>query len=53
MKSSIRIIPAYNKVVFGNGIIGGCVGGTLNETKSRPLYFVEEYISEKVRDFNG
>ena len=34
------------------GIIGEYIGRVFNETKRRPLYFVEEYNGEKVRDFD-
>ena len=34
------------------GIIGAYIGRVFNETKRRPLYFVEEYNGEKVRDFD-
>ena len=34
------------------GIIGEYIGRVFNETKRRPLYFVEEYNGEKGRDFD-
>ena len=34
------------------GIIGEYIGRGFNETKRRPIYFVEEYNGEKVRDFD-
>ena len=34
------------------GIIGEYIGRVFNETKRRPLYFVEEYNGEMVRDFD-
>lgn len=34
------------------GIIGEYIGRVFNETKRRPLYFVEEYNGEKIRDFD-
>ena len=38
--------------LLSRGIIGEYIGRVFNETKRRPLYFVEEYNGEKVRDFD-
>jgi polyisoprenyl-phosphate glycosyltransferase len=35
------------------GIIGEYLGRVFNETKNRPLYFVDEYNEEKVKEFHS